>query len=630
MRVFKRNLERAERKFDVMQALGAQLMLVCSNTLPTMLPDEERAADAAPCARRARRAAQPAHRLRGARLGPRTNLYPQAWAIVEARQSSAPGPDPRQLPHAVAARRPVRHRHDSRRQDLLHAAGRRAAAGDGRAAVGAPLPQLPGPGPVRPRELLRAGAASRATPARCRSRSSTTCSARRRTGAPPSTRCARCSISKGRCATGWRPRPHGRRRRRRARARARPHRAVRSAGGAVARPASRFSNSRSTRPSARALGRAARAARLPARRQASLQGRDAVPPGRHQPDPQRRSQFRSRATHFVEHGAVGLRDRLAHGRPGRARSIAQSRLQCARFDSRIGPNEARIPGDPRARRQRDLLRPGRTRRASGAVRNRLRPGRRQAAASAGTGLQSIDHVAFGLPPDQLDTWVLFCRAVLGMKPGESLELSDPFGLIRSCGIATDDRSVRFVLNVSLEPADAHRADGERQRRRRRASHRVRLRRHLRRRGEAARAAACAFVPISPNYYDDLVARLDIDSGLVERMRKLGILYDRNADRRILPRLRDELRRPLLLRDRAARRRLRRLWRAERAGADGLAGAGGVTRRSRIAVAASPTGLCGDQWHPAAVPRRGARAARSRLARARAGTASPIPTGRHRA
>jgi len=30
--MFRRSLDRAERKFDVMQALGARLMLVCSNT----------------------------------------------------------------------------------------------------------------------------------------------------------------------------------------------------------------------------------------------------------------------------------------------------------------------------------------------------------------------------------------------------------------------------------------------------------------------------------------------------------------------------------------------------------------------------------------------------------------------
>src|SRR5258705_1630131 len=41
---FRRSLDRAERKFDVMQSLGAHLMLVCSNTSPDVVPDEERAA----------------------------------------------------------------------------------------------------------------------------------------------------------------------------------------------------------------------------------------------------------------------------------------------------------------------------------------------------------------------------------------------------------------------------------------------------------------------------------------------------------------------------------------------------------------------------------------------------------
>jgi 4-hydroxyphenylpyruvate dioxygenase len=42
--VLQRNLDRAERKFDVMQALGAQLMLVCSNTSANVIADEQRMA----------------------------------------------------------------------------------------------------------------------------------------------------------------------------------------------------------------------------------------------------------------------------------------------------------------------------------------------------------------------------------------------------------------------------------------------------------------------------------------------------------------------------------------------------------------------------------------------------------
>ena len=39
-----RNLDRAERKFDTMQALGAELLLVCSNVQPATLDDPDRAA----------------------------------------------------------------------------------------------------------------------------------------------------------------------------------------------------------------------------------------------------------------------------------------------------------------------------------------------------------------------------------------------------------------------------------------------------------------------------------------------------------------------------------------------------------------------------------------------------------
>jgi 4-hydroxyphenylpyruvate dioxygenase len=40
----RRNLDRAERKFDLMEQLGAPLMLVCSNVAPDALDDDERAA----------------------------------------------------------------------------------------------------------------------------------------------------------------------------------------------------------------------------------------------------------------------------------------------------------------------------------------------------------------------------------------------------------------------------------------------------------------------------------------------------------------------------------------------------------------------------------------------------------
>ena len=43
-----------------------------------------------------------------------------------------------------------------------------------------------------------------------------------------------------------------------------------------------------------------------------------------------------------------------------------------------------------------------------------------------------------------------------------------------------------------------------------------------------RSRGVSFVPISANYYDDLAARLDLDSALLASLRELGILFDRSA------------------------------------------------------------------------------------------------------
>ena len=81
--VFRRNLDRAERKFDVMEALGAPLMLVCSNTQPNVLPEEERAAEQ--LYELAERAARRNLRIGFEALawGRKTNLFSQAWSIVQ-------------------------------------------------------------------------------------------------------------------------------------------------------------------------------------------------------------------------------------------------------------------------------------------------------------------------------------------------------------------------------------------------------------------------------------------------------------------------------------------------------------------------------------------------------------------
>ncbi|HEY4298678.1 MAG TPA: VOC family protein, partial [Paraburkholderia sp.] len=139
---------------------------------------------------------------------------------------------------------------------------------------------------------------------------------------------------------------------------------------------------------------------------------------------------------------------------------------------------------------------------------------------------TIDHVALALAADQLDTWVLFAKAVLDMEAGESLDLADPFGLVRSRGAANAGRTMRFVLNVSISErtrtAQAVRAGGGVT-----VHHVAFATDDLFASVERLRALGAVFIPISPNYYDDLVARLDLDAPFAERLRAQGVLFDRD-------------------------------------------------------------------------------------------------------
>src|SRR4051812_9191490 len=80
--LFAKSLDRAERKFDLMQTLGAPLLLVCSNTSPHALADPERAA--AQLHALAERAARRNLRIGYEALawGRHVDRYAQAWQIV--------------------------------------------------------------------------------------------------------------------------------------------------------------------------------------------------------------------------------------------------------------------------------------------------------------------------------------------------------------------------------------------------------------------------------------------------------------------------------------------------------------------------------------------------------------------
>jgi 4-hydroxyphenylpyruvate dioxygenase len=134
------------------------------------------------------------------------------------------------------------------------------------------------------------------------------------------------------------------------------------------------------------------------------------------------------------------------------------------------------------------------------------------------GITGLDHVALTQPWPQFDEAVLFHRSVLGLRPHESVELADPYGLFHSRALSGDAGEPRLVLN--LAPISAA---GER------AQH-VAFRTHdIVAAARRARAAGAGLLPIPDNYYDDLDARHELPPGDLRAYRELGILYDRDED-----------------------------------------------------------------------------------------------------
>jgi len=211
-----------------------------------------------------------------------------------------------------------------------------------------------------------------------------------------------------------------------------------------------------------------------------------------------------------------------------ARAVARATaLLSARFDSPLGSGELRLPAMRSPGGMLIHFVPSQLGSDGLAAADFVVEAEANARAAGGAGLGRIDHVAVGLAPDQLDTWILFSRSVLALEPGESLELADPFGLVRTCSVASADRRVRIVLNVSQ-------------------SRRTRTARTVDALGgkpavhhiafdctdifatvAALRERGTAFVAISDNYYDDLLARFALDPARVEHLRRFGILYDRD-------------------------------------------------------------------------------------------------------
>jgi 4-hydroxyphenylpyruvate dioxygenase len=143
-----------------------------------------------------------------------------------------------------------------------------------------------------------------------------------------------------------------------------------------------------------------------------------------------------------------------------------------------------------------------------------------------SGLTCIDHVAQALPFGRMDSFVLFYRAVFGFVLEQLWELPDPYGLIQSRAIVSPDRTVRLPLNFSESRktatgrfVSASAGAG--------VHHIAFASDDIEGTLTSLSKAGAPMLPVPANYYDDLAARLGLDDDLLIELQRFGLLYDRD-------------------------------------------------------------------------------------------------------
>ncbi len=152
-------------------------------------------------------------------------------------------------------------------------------------------------------------------------------------------------------------------------------------------------------------------------------------------------------------------------------------------------------------------------------------------ASADAGLLGVDHISQTMQYEEMLTWLLFYTSLLDARKTPSEAVLDPGGVVQSqvieSGIGGAEQGLRLVLNGSQ------------------SHHTLSARfvtdffgsgvQHIALRTADIRATVAKMVAggvtllaIPENYYDDLEARTDLSAAEIDALKALNILYDRDA------------------------------------------------------------------------------------------------------
>jgi len=144
------------------------------------------------------------------------------------------------------------------------------------------------------------------------------------------------------------------------------------------------------------------------------------------------------------------------------------------------------------------------------------------------GLRRVDHIAQVMQYEEMLSWLLYYVSLFNVTKTPQMEIADPVGLVLSQAVQSRDGSLRITLNGSaaaqtLASCFLHANMGA-------GVQSIALATDdIFGTAEKLRDLGMEFLPIPPNYYDDLAARCALKEAVIARLAKGNILYDRDAD-----------------------------------------------------------------------------------------------------
>lgn len=147
---------------------------------------------------------------------------------------------------------------------------------------------------------------------------------------------------------------------------------------------------------------------------------------------------------------------------------------------------------------------------------------------AGAGLARIDHIAQSMGYEEFLSWLLYYFTLLDVVKTPQLEIADPLGIVHSQAVESPGRGLRITLNGSAAAQTlssrflTHYLGAG-------VQHVAFSTPDIFAASATMRERGLERLEIPRNYYDDVEARHGLDAALVERMAAEGILYDRDGE-----------------------------------------------------------------------------------------------------